>query len=573
MDVETKDLGEGVHAIILKQGVFPFRGDRTRVLFARECTRKIADSIVECRKKKTTETAAIIGQPGIGKSYGLFYLAHRFLQEDDVEAVVLESSANGRFHFFFRKGYDQTVHSKDIGHGMLTESNAQLIDDEFLCNEKVIYIVDMADTKPPSILSRDVGFTVLSSSPRPFKKHVEKECYKKTRMVLYSPPWTKEAIKVVFDYASDFEGDDLGIKTWAQTVKKPFEFYFDLFGGTLRALHLPETEMELMAKGASKLWTTQPNKILNLIHMGVESVDEDFTHTLFCEQGGVEEESYIVKAVPTERQFRSSFTNFWFRTHIAPRILFQHYTVTSLNVLYHTCESADPGKRGVAFEDVFHKLLPLGKWDVMDFCAHKKVQGTTIDLKGVPVKKRTNDDYPVNISDWAGWGDDQTLGNKRDVCHLVDLWQRTENGASFYWVPHGKQFPGLDSVYKEGSSKLYFIQVKTGKAAQDVGSWIDKAVNISTLLYEKLGSPTINCTLLVGCEPQSAPKLGKRKHEELNKSYPELGKWDFQYIVAPCLPMQNQRNQFELNWEILSEMKTDFDSYWHLLSQEGEEST
>ena len=104
MDVETKDLGEGVQAIILKQGVFPFHGDETKVLFVRECIRTIADSIVECRKKKnSTKSAAIIGQPGIGKSYGLFYLAHRFLQEDDVEAVVLESSANGEFHFFFRK--------------------------------------------------------------------------------------------------------------------------------------------------------------------------------------------------------------------------------------------------------------------------------------------------------------------------------------------------------------------------------------------------------------------------------------------------------------------------------------
>ena len=370
MEVETTDLGEGVQAIVLKDGVFPFWDDPTKVLFVRECIRKIADSIVECRKKKRDWSAAIIGQPGIGKSYSLFYLAHRFLQEDDVEAVVLESSEKGRFHVFYKSGYDQSVHPEKIRQGsqlLVTESNAELIDSELLCRDKVIYIVDMAEKKPPSIEGRSVGFTVLSSSPRPFKKHVERVRAYKEGMELFSPtPWPREAIKVVFDYASDFRGGNLGIQTWAQEVKRPFEDYFNLFGGTLRALHRPEKEMKRMAQGATKLEETPPDQILDLVLKGAGAVSEDFTHTLFSEEGGAEETSYIVEEVPTKRQFRSSFTNFWFRKYIAPRILFKHYKAECLNVLYHTSQSADPGKRGVVFEDFFHRLLPLGKWNIMD---------------------------------------------------------------------------------------------------------------------------------------------------------------------------------------------------------------
>jgi hypothetical protein len=173
----------------------------------------------------------------------------------------------------------------------VNESNAQLIRTELLSSDKAVYIVDMAENKRPSIAAGSVGFTVLSSSPRPFKKHVERVRAYKAGTVLYSPtPWSKKEIKVVFDYASsNLRGDDskLGIQTWAREVKKPFEFYFNLFGGTLRALHYPEEEMRRMAQAVTELEKTPPDQnFLDLVLKGVESMVEDFTHTLFTEEGG-----------------------------------------------------------------------------------------------------------------------------------------------------------------------------------------------------------------------------------------------------------------------------------------------
>ena len=86
--METKDLGEGVQAIVLRDGVFPFGNDPTNVLFVRKCIRDIADTIVKYRKKRKNGTTAVVGQPGIGKSHNLFYFALRFLEEEDVEAVI-----------------------------------------------------------------------------------------------------------------------------------------------------------------------------------------------------------------------------------------------------------------------------------------------------------------------------------------------------------------------------------------------------------------------------------------------------------------------------------------------------
>ena len=152
---------------------------------------------------------------------------------------------------------------------------------------------------------------------------------------------------------------------------------------------------------------------------------------------------------------------------------------------------------------------------------------------------------------------------------MVDVWNNTEDDGIFYWIPFGKQFPGLDSVYKEGSSNLYFIQVKTGNDAEDVSGWIDKAVKISTLLYEKLGRPEIKCTLLVGCEPRPAPVLGKRKRKALFKSHEELKTWGLKYLVAPLPIIENKLQNIELNWEIFREMENEFHSFLHLLNQKG----
>ena len=153
----------------------------------------------------------------------------------------------------------------------------------------------------------------------------------------------------------------------------------------------------------------------------------------------------------------------------------------------------------------FDLTSTLGKWNIKDLadehntagfpsgllewllgsCISKEAAETfsegTIDLNGVALMKRDEDEYNVKLSDWTGWGDDETLENKLDVCHLVDVWSKTEDDEMFFWRPLGEQFPGLDSVFKEGSSNLYFItHVKTGKAVDEFDSgWIEKAVRIS----------------------------------------------------------------------------------------------
>jgi hypothetical protein len=115
-------------------------------------------------------------------------------------------------------------------------------------------MVDMDEHRPLSIRSRPGrGFTVLSSTPCPFNKHCRKLAYKEVWVLYAPPPWIKEAMQAVFDYTvrdcRNGGGNLGGIQTWAQVVKRPFEFYFNVFGGTLRGLHLPEVELTFIAQG------------------------------------------------------------------------------------------------------------------------------------------------------------------------------------------------------------------------------------------------------------------------------------------------------------------------------------
>jgi hypothetical protein len=105
--------------------------------------------------------------------------------------------------------------------------------------------------------------------------------------------------------------------------------------------------------------------------------------------------------------------------------LFKHYEAGNcLNALSYTSRCADPGKRGVAFDDVFRELLPLGQWNIKDLvdehntagfpsglvecflgsCVSKEATETvsegTIDLNGVALMKREKDEYDVKISDF-----------------------------------------------------------------------------------------------------------------------------------------------------------------------------
>ena len=351
MNMEMKDLGEGVQAIVLRDGVFPFGNDPTNVLFVRKCIRDIADAIIKYRKKRKNGTTAIVGQPGIGKSHNLFYFALRFLEEEDVEAVILESSETGMFHFFYDSTHNQDDLPAELCQGETplssAPSNIQMVFDLLLSRDEVVYIVDLDVEKSPAILLRNRGFTVYSSSNRPYQARIKGKRQHKMMTKLFSPPpWPREQIKVVFDYASESaaNGGKLGIQAWAEEVKRPFEDYFNVFGGTLRPLQDPEEEMNRMVEGAEKMGATPPDQMWDLVAKGTETMGDDFTHALFSEEGGAEKEDCRVRKLPTRRQFRSSFTSFWFRKHIAPRILFKHYRADCLKALYHTTQSADRGK-------------------------------------------------------------------------------------------------------------------------------------------------------------------------------------------------------------------------------------
>jgi hypothetical protein len=123
------------------------------------------------------------------------------------------------------------------------------------------------------------------------------------------------------------------------------------------------------AKGAASLEkAAMADEILKLVQNGEVNTASslDMTHALFSEVGGKKTEDYIVPRIPTRRVFRSKFAEFWFKKYVAPRILFKSYNAAVLNVIFAADTFAAGGERGYNYDDLFHKLLPLGKWDVKD---------------------------------------------------------------------------------------------------------------------------------------------------------------------------------------------------------------
>jgi hypothetical protein len=140
------------------------------------------------------------------------------------------------------------------------------------------------------------------------------------------------------------------------------------------------------------------------------------------------------------------------------------------------------------------------------------------------VEKRAEDEEATGAQ-LSSWGADYTEPNRKDVGHLIKVWNEK---TRFYWIPLGSEFPGLDSVYRD-DSKVYFVQVKTGKIAKDADRCIEKAFVYSSLLLEALGNPaSIKVALLVGSEPSKCPVLGKRKRDDINHKH----KKDKKYKIA-----------------------------------------
>ena len=189
----------------------------SNILFTRPCIRKICDSMIADRKERAGGYAAICGQPGIGKSYAMFYLAYRFLQEADVNAVVLENTREGRFYFFLGDDYDKSQLPPDVkdseadGIGLLIYPNLiNVLDKLFLADKGVVYMVDMSVKREPSMLVRSQGYSIFSSSPGPYIKHLAGKESRRLGLITYPPPpYSKNELKAVYDYggreASSFD--------------------------------------------------------------------------------------------------------------------------------------------------------------------------------------------------------------------------------------------------------------------------------------------------------------------------------------------------------------------------------
>jgi hypothetical protein len=195
---EPQEIGACVQALVLTKSI-PAYKDPSNVLFVRPCIREICDSIVKDRRTRIAGKAAICGQPGIGKSYALFYLAYRLLKEADVDAIVLENSETKRFYFFVSAGFDRTQFPEEIqdsGVAGIPISESLKETDKLLQDRKIVYMVDMSKNEGSSFPIRTAGYSIFSSSPAPFALHL-KPLQQKIDLIIYSPPpWSKEQLKL-----------------------------------------------------------------------------------------------------------------------------------------------------------------------------------------------------------------------------------------------------------------------------------------------------------------------------------------------------------------------------------------
>lgn len=595
-------LGENVEAMVLKRGLFPSYENPSSILFVRECTREIYKGIQQHRTEERVGHSAVIGQPGIGKSYSLFYFAYRFLQEGDVDVVVLEQGEEGLFHIFYADGYEPSdsfpaeLVNGERNEFLVTDDRKAMIWEVFIMNERVVYLADMQNEKP-SFVVRKWGYSLFSSSPRPYFLHLH-DMHHKLMLKFFSPSlWEKRELKPVFEYTpGDGRGGKGEKKHWkniAPEGMRSFEQYYHTFGGTLRPIYEAEKEFIKMKSGTTKLWDLDPAKIADLVgDVSFKDATKDIitvTHALFAERGGSTAAKYLVDEPPTPREFRSKFTEFWFKRIVAPRILFYSYKADVLKVLFSTNKKANGSERGVRFEELFHKLLPLGKWSIKDVPLKKEdgVAGAVqwlgsflgigptstnrddiVDFKGILVVQRSEGDS-VEEADLTGWPASMkdgkvkvnTADNRKDAGHLVATWN--SNLESFYWIPLGDEFPGLDSVCRQGN-QLYFVQVKTGKVAEEVHKWIAEAFLYTQLLLEKMGNTDdLDVTILVVGEPSSTPALGKRKRANLDKVYPK--KWKIRYLPN-CVKDRDETPELNLNIAMYGKLAAEFRNFLKIMA-------
>ena len=129
-------------------------------LFVRECMRGIFDSINEFRTsgKHHAPKAAVVGQPGIGKTCSLYYFAYKFLQEDDLDLVVIQNYESQFVHIFCDN--DDLI---TAGDHMFQENNMKSLLQKKLdsLGNKAVLLVDMSTDEEPNEVFRLKGLTVF----------------------------------------------------------------------------------------------------------------------------------------------------------------------------------------------------------------------------------------------------------------------------------------------------------------------------------------------------------------------------------------------------------------------------
>jgi hypothetical protein len=159
----------------LKEGTY-FLGDERNgsKLFVRPCYPDLAEIVVSINDAR--ESVILTGNPGIGKSYFLFFFMHYLRELDPDVTIVLQRAVEERWYMFSREGVLVAHYS---------EVNVIAKIQPYLQNRKTWYLVD---TATPILVPAK---TLLVTSPYPKR-------YKKFRNthtdIRYMPVWTLEEI-------------------------------------------------------------------------------------------------------------------------------------------------------------------------------------------------------------------------------------------------------------------------------------------------------------------------------------------------------------------------------------------
>ena len=109
---------------------------------------------------------------------------------------MLESSEEECYYFFYSADLQKSA-GQPVQLTFSPENKS--VAEKILKNPRVIYLVDMGDTKP-TFRVRTSGYSIFSSSLVPYNDYIKKLAHK-LDLQKYAPPlWTKPELKVVYEY-------------------------------------------------------------------------------------------------------------------------------------------------------------------------------------------------------------------------------------------------------------------------------------------------------------------------------------------------------------------------------------